>query len=135
TEPGGASWRQTTFFPFSVTSRLARGVVLKPRIDAGTYDTALYGAAPLVDAVATFDAETGASAVFLVNRSQTESIQVSIDVSGLDATFLTEAVTLHDADVYARNTLADQNRVGLKPLDGVLLTEGVLTVILPPVSW
>ncbi|MEC5152134.1 alpha-N-arabinofuranosidase [Cryobacterium sp. GrIS_2_6] len=135
TEPGGASWRQTTFFPFSVTSRLARGVVLKPRIDAGTYDTALYGAAPLVDAVATFDAETGASAVFLVNRSQTESIEVSIDVSGLDATLLTEAVTLHDADVYARNTLDDQNRVGLKPLDGVLLTEGVLTVTLPPVSW
>jgi alpha-N-arabinofuranosidase len=135
TEPGGASWRQTTFFPFSVTSRLARGVVLKPQIDAGTYDTALYGAAPLVDAVATFDAESGASAVFLVNRSRTESIEVSIDVSGLDATLLTEAVTLHDADAYARNTLADQNRVGLKTLDGALLAGGFLTVTLPPISW
>ena len=29
TEPGGAAWRQTTFFPFSVTSRLARGEVLR----------------------------------------------------------------------------------------------------------
>ncbi|MDQ4138551.1 MAG: alpha-L-arabinofuranosidase, partial [Actinomycetota bacterium] len=30
TEPGGAAWRQTTFFPFATTSRLAKGVVLKP---------------------------------------------------------------------------------------------------------
>ena len=73
TEPGGDTWRQTTFFPFSVTSRLAKGEVLRPRIEAGTYTTAVYGEAPLVDAVATADAATGESALFLVNRSQTEA--------------------------------------------------------------
>ncbi|MGO4783169.1 arabinosylfuranosidase ArfA [Cryobacterium sp. W22_MBD10_FK3] len=135
TEPGGASWRQTTFFPFSVTSRLARGEVLRPRIDVGTYDTALYGAAPLVDSVVTADAETGNSAVFLVNRSQTESIEVTIDVSGLGASAIAEAVTLHDADPYAKNTFAEQTRVGLAPLTGAVLTDGQLTVTLPPVSW
>lgn len=135
TEPGGASWRQTTFFPFSVTSRLARGEVLRPRIDVGTYKTAVYGDAPLVDAVATIDAETGKSALFLVNRSQTESIEVSIDVAGLAASVIDEAVTLHDDDVYAKNTLDDQNRVGLKELSSVVLQGGVLTVTLPPVSW
>ena len=25
TEPGGPTWRQTTFFPFAITSRLAVG--------------------------------------------------------------------------------------------------------------
>ncbi|WP_150307223.1 arabinosylfuranosidase ArfA [Planctomonas psychrotolerans] len=135
TEPGGEAWRQTTFFPFSVTSRLARGEVLRPRIDVGTYQTAVYGSAPLVDAVATADSESGASAVFLVNRSQTESIEVSIDVTELNATSIGEAVSLHDDDVYAKNTLQDQNRVGLKSLDGATLEDGVLTVTLPPVSW
>ncbi|MDR7158426.1 alpha-N-arabinofuranosidase [Arthrobacter sp. BE255] len=135
TEPGGDTWRQTTFFPFSVTSRLARGEVLRPRIDAGTYTTAVYGDAPLVDAVATADAATGESALFLVNRSQTEAIDVTINVADLNATVITEAVTLHDADVYAKNTLEDQNRVGLKQLDGAVLEEGTLTVTLPPVSW
>jgi len=135
TEPGGDSWRQTTFFPFSVTSRLARGEVVRARIDAGTYDTAVYGAAPLIDSVVTADAETGDSAVFLVNRSQTESIEVTIDVSGLGATRIVEAVTLHDADPYAKNTLADQNRVGLSDLVGSELADGTLTVTLPPVSW
>ena len=30
TEPGGPAWRQTTFFPFATTSRLAAGEVLQP---------------------------------------------------------------------------------------------------------
>lgn len=133
TEPGGDTWRQTTFFPFSVTSRLAKGEVLRPQINAGTYSTKVYGDAPLVDAVATVDA--GNSALFLVNRSQTDAIDVSIDVKDLGAHIITEAVTLHDEDVYAKNTLQDQNRVGLKELQGAVLDEGVLTVTLPPVSW
>jgi len=133
TEPGGDAWRQTTFFPFSVTSRLASGDVLRPRIDVPTYDTAVHGAAPLVDAVVTTDDER--SAVFLVNRSRTEAITVTIDVSELSVSHITEAVTLWDDDVYAKNTLEDQERVGLKTLEGTALENGTLTVTLPPVSW
>ncbi|HEV7956485.1 MAG: alpha-L-arabinofuranosidase [Microbacteriaceae bacterium] len=135
TEPGGPAWRQTTFFPFSVTSRLARGEVLRPRIDVETYATTVYGDAPLVDAVATVDAEVGKSALFLVNRSQTESIEVSIDVAGLAATAIDEALTLHDDDVYAKNTLPNRERVGLRDLPGAVLEGGTLTVTLAPVSW
>jgi alpha-N-arabinofuranosidase len=133
TEPGGDAWRQTTFFPFSVTSRLARGEVLVPRIEAGTYSTAVYGDAPLIDAVATVD--EGTAALFLVNRSRTEPTTVNIDVSSLDVSRIAEATTLHDEDVYAKNTLNEQNRVGLRALEGATLADGVLTVTLPPVSW
>lgn len=133
TEPGGDAWRQTTFFPFSVTSRLASGDVLRPRIDVGTYETAVHGTAPLVDAVIT--ADDAASAVFLVNRSRTEHITVTVDVSELPANRIAEAVTLWDDDVYAKNTIDDQERVGLKPLETAVVENGVLTVTLPPVSW
>ncbi|MGQ7312167.1 arabinosylfuranosidase ArfA [Microbacterium arabinogalactanolyticum] len=133
TEPGGDAWRQTTFFPFSVTSRLAKGEIIRPRIEAGTYATKVYGDAPLVDSVVTTDGE--GSAVFLVNRSRSSAITVTIDAAELGVTSVDEAVTLWDDDVYAKNTLADQNRVGLKPLEGAALADGVLTVTLPPVSW
>ncbi|WP_341977355.1 alpha-N-arabinofuranosidase [Microbacterium sp. LWO13-1.2] len=133
TEPGGDAWRQTTFFPFSVTSRLAKGEIVKPRIDVGTYETKVYGEAPLVDSVVTTDGPQ--SAVFLVNRSQTESIEVQIAVTELGATSIDEAVTVWDDDVYAKNTLENQTRVGLKTLEGAALADGVLTVMLPPVSW
>ncbi|MRG61160.1 alpha-L-arabinofuranosidase [Agromyces sp. CFH 90414] len=132
TEPGGDAWRQTTFFPFSVTSRLARGEVLRPRIDVGTYSTEVYGDAPLVDSVVTSD--EGAAAVFLVNRGRTP-IEVQVDVAQLGVNEITEAVSLFDDDVYAKNTLAEQDRVGLTGLVGATLADGVVTVTLPPVSW
>ena len=133
TEPGGQAWRQTTFFPFATTARLAAGVVLKPRVETGTYPTSRHGNAPLVDAVATHDAESGSAAVFLVNRSR-EATTVRIDVSDLAVGDVREAVTLAEDDPHATNTREQPDRVGLRPITAVLV-DGVVSVELPPVSW
>ena len=133
TEPGGPAWRQTTFFPFSITSRLASGEVIRPLIAAPAYDTARHGQAPVIDAVATVD--DGRAAVFLVNRDLRETAQVTIDVRSLGCTRISEAVTLADADVYAKNTLADQCRVRPAANASAAIADGVLTIELPPVSW
>jgi alpha-N-arabinofuranosidase len=135
TEPGGPAWRQTTFYPFSVMSRLTRGEILRPAITTSTYETAVHGEAGLVDAVASFDESDGSAAVFLVNRSQTETETVRIDVRDLGVSTVREALSLWDEDVYAKNTLQQQDRVGLRPNTSTALDAGVLTVELPPVSW
>ncbi|MGH3631136.1 MAG: alpha-L-arabinofuranosidase C-terminal domain-containing protein [Sciscionella sp.] len=135
TEPGGPAWRQTTFFPFSVTSRLAAGEVIRPAITVERYETADYGEADLVDAVATFEQESGRGALFLVNRSQDELMTVTVDARSLAASRVIEALTLADDDVYAKNTLRDQTRVGLKPNTSATVDDGILTVTLSPVSW
>ncbi len=135
TEPGGPSWRQTTFFPFATTRRLARGDVLRPRISTQRYDTAAHGEADLIDSVATFDSVSGKGAVFLVNRDVEASRNVAIDARSLRATRVVEASTLADDDVYARNTLADQTRVGLSRNETATVTDGVIEITLPPVSW
>jgi alpha-N-arabinofuranosidase len=36
TEPGGGAWKQTTFFPFAVTSRLAVGSSLVVKLESET---------------------------------------------------------------------------------------------------
>lgn len=135
TEPGGPAWRQTTFFPFSLTSRLAQGTALRVLVDAPSYETAVFGEVPLVDAVATRDDESGQSSVFLVNRSRTESIEVTVDVSGLGVASITETHTLSDDDVYAKNTLADRERVAPRANESARVENGTLTITLPPVSW
>ncbi|MBB2975816.1 alpha-N-arabinofuranosidase [Microbacterium endophyticum] len=135
TEPGGPAWRQTTFFPFAITSRLAQGEALQLKLDVPTHDTKRYGAVPLVDAVATHDAEDGSSAVFLVNRSSTESIDVTVDVSALGDVQVRESHTLNDDDVYAKNTLDAPTRVAPRPNETARVSDGTLTVTLPPVSW
>jgi alpha-N-arabinofuranosidase len=135
TEPGGPAWRQTTFFPFAITARLAKGSALNVRLVSDTYETKDYGTADIVDAVATHDADSGESALFLVNRSQTEPTTVSIDISRLGAVGITESHQLSDDDVYAKNTLDDPERVQPTTATSATIADGVLTVTLPAVSW
>jgi alpha-N-arabinofuranosidase len=135
TEPGGPAWRQTTFFPFSITSKLAQGSVLELKLDAGTYETSDYGTVSLVDAVATHDDTTGATAVFLVNRSQTEETTVTIDIAALNGFSSVTAQSLYDTDVYAKNTLEEPERVTMKTNTSAKLDGGAVTITLPPVSW
>ncbi|MCZ2819687.1 alpha-N-arabinofuranosidase [Modestobacter sp. VKM Ac-2977] len=135
TEPGGPAWRQTTFFPFALTSRLARGSALRVELSSETYRTTEHGDVPLVDAVATHDPETGATAVFLVNRAIEGPTTVTIDARSLGDVRVLETHTLNDDDPYAVNTLAEPTRVTPVANKSAHLQDGVLTIELPPVSW
>ncbi|WP_439590782.1 arabinosylfuranosidase ArfA [Microbacterium sp.] len=135
TEPGGDAWRQTTFFPFAVTSRLARGSALELKLESPTYETGMYGPVSVVDAVATFDGASGQTAVFLVNRSLDQDATVTVDISSLGPVSVGETYMIHDEDIHAANTFADQTRVQLRDNDSVDISSGTLTVSLPPVSW
>ena len=132
TEPGGIAWRQTTFYPFATTSRLARGRVLLPRIDSPLTTTGRQGEVALVDAVATYDPETGDGAYFLVNRSSTEPVEV--EVTSTQPALPIESALLHEDDAYARNTMTEPDRVTLKTLN-VGVEPGMVTAALPPASW
>ena len=89
----------------------------------------------MVDAVATHDSATGDTAVFLVNRSLTDVVDIAIDISILGDVSVDSIVSLHDDDVHAANTLAQPERVGLKPNDSARRIENELHISLPPVSW
>ncbi len=133
TEPGGDAWKQTTFHPFALTSRLATGQVLDTRITSDRYETPRYGTVDVVDAVATH--ADGTTSVFLVNRSQTETTSIEVDVRALGAVTVAEAHLLADDDFSAANTLADQDRITIADLPVEICEDGRLTVALPPVAW
>ena len=42
TEPGGAAWRQTIFYPFAQMSHFGRGRVLRAEIDSPVYDATYF---------------------------------------------------------------------------------------------
>lgn len=134
-EPGGASWRQTIFHPFALTSRHAAGDVLRIEPTTPSYETAKYGDVPVVDAVATYDAESRRTVLFVVNRSIDQVVELDVDVQGVRPAALVDALTLADADLHATNTEERPNRVTPRALDGATLTGGSLRAVLPPVSW
>jgi alpha-N-arabinofuranosidase len=135
TEPGGPAWRQTTFYPFAITSRLAAGVVLTPHIDVETSPSAQYGAAALVDVAVTWDERESRLAVFAINRSLTDTARITIDMAGLALTRITETALIADGDIHAKNTVAEPDRITAQHLDGASFADGLLIVDLPPVAW
>ncbi|NUS05380.1 MAG: alpha-L-arabinofuranosidase, partial [Nonomuraea sp.] len=136
TEPGGPAWRQTIFHPFAKTAALARGDVLRTRLTSPTYGTARHGEVPVVDAVATHDAETGDVVIFAVNRDQAEPVELTVDLRSFgENRRVTEAWTLTDDDLRATNTAESPDRVTLRATERVSVDGDTLTVVLPRVSW
>jgi len=89
----------------------------------------------VIDAAATWDEAAASGAVFLVNRDPEAATTVTVDLGRLgDGVRAGDSVLLHDEDRHARNTLAEPERVRLRPLD-VTTSAGVATLTLPPVSW
>ncbi|HEX5729582.1 alpha-N-arabinofuranosidase [Microbacterium sp.] len=133
TEPGGPTWRQTTFFPFSITSRLAGAQAVRLEVDSPAFPSSRFGQVSSVNAVATTD-DAGVS-VFLVNRSQDAAVPVEIDLSSVaPGLAVVESHLLADDDIYAANTLEHPERV--VPTASDARVEGrALRVTLPAVSW
>lgn len=134
-EPGGPAWRQTTFFPFSLTARFAAGTALPLQLEVPTIATSAHGSVPAVDAVATLEPDSGEAALFLVNRSPTEPIDLTLELDGLGPCRLVEHVVLADDDPHARNTAAARERVVPRRVPPVPMDAGRLCVSLPPASW
>ncbi|MDQ1218264.1 arabinosylfuranosidase ArfA [Microbacterium arborescens] len=138
TEPGGPAWRQTTFFPFALTSRFARGSVVPSRVEGPQHATRAYGDVLTVDAVTTLDEATGRLSVFAVNRSQTDSVELTVTMPprGTRSPF-THVVswTLNDSDPHAANTLDAPERIRPKENTSASLRGEEIVVTLPPVSW
>jgi len=135
TEPGGRTWRQTTFHPFSLTARHASGEVLRVAIDAPTYDTAKFGESPVLDAVATHDPETGDVAVFAVNRSVDQDLDLTVNVRGADGLHLAEALTLSHPDPMKQATVDDPDSVLPSVNESAAVDGKRASAVLPPVSW
>ncbi|WP_116451638.1 alpha-N-arabinofuranosidase [Blastococcus litoris] len=134
-EPGGPAWRQTIFHPFAQAARLARGQVLQVVVDSPTYGTEKYGEVPVVDAVATHDEDTGELAVLCVNRSQTEAVELALDLRAFPGVRLAEATVLADEDRLAANTAEAPERVRPRGHPDAVCDGERLRVVLPPVSW
>jgi len=132
TEPGGRAWRQTIFHPFALTARYAGPTVLQTAVSGGPeIDTARFGRIPALWSTATYDEKTGETAIFVVNRSETDKIDLEIPL-GLR---LIEHVALYDDDRFAVNTAEDPDRVVPRAVDGTEVVNGTCTATLPPASW
>ncbi len=135
TEPGGPAWRQTTFHPFALTARYARGEVLRGDLSGPAYETPRYGTVPVVDAVTTWDPDAGALTVFAVNRSEREDVLLELDLREFGALRAIQHACVADPDPTAGNSAEQPDRVVPKSIALADPVDGRLAARLPALSW
>ncbi len=139
TAPEGAAWRQSIFHPFALTSRLARGQVLRVEPRSPRVATERYGEVPALDVTATLDQETGDTVLLAVNRDPAAPLRVEVDLRPLAAEHGDLEVVEHHVmggdDLRATNTAGAPDRVVPRRGDDAHVRDRCLALTLPPASW
>ncbi len=127
--------KQSIYYPFMLFSRLASGAALDVAVKAPLYQTTKYGEMPLLDVSASYDEATGASAVFIVNRSQTESLPVELVWQDRAPKSIRAAHQLSGTDPKAANSFANPNQVVAVKIAEPATSGNTTSLVVPPLSF
>lgn len=127
--------KQSIFYPFMYFSRYARGNALDVLTRAPLTETNQFGGVPLLDVSASNDPATGASALFIVNRSLDETLPVEIVWQDKTPAAIESIYQLSGSDAKAANTFEQPNAVVPVQLAGGKLDGNTHTLALPPLSF
>lgn len=134
TEPGGAAWRQTIYWPFMLASRHARGTALQLAVEVPTYDADVAAKVPWLDISGVHDADAGTLTFFAINRHGTETIEADVALERFSAKSVEHTIIRHD-DLEARNTRDQPDNVSPTKGNGAALTGKGMMLKLPPYSY
>jgi alpha-L-arabinofuranosidase len=127
--------KQSTYYPFELFSRHAKGTSLDALVKCPRYETKRFGDVPLLDVSATFDPATGKGAVFLVNRSLGKMLPTAIRWLGHLPERMTLVRRLCGMDPKAANTFDHPNAIVPEDLPPPQINGGATTLMLPPLSF
>lgn len=108
---------------------------MRLRLDCPTIPTAIHGEISMVDGVVVDSADSGCISIYLVNRSATDSVDMTIDVGRLGLKRLAASESIHETDPHARNTDEEPLRVMPRAHEGVEFDGQRLRLTMPPTTW
>jgi alpha-N-arabinofuranosidase len=135
TVPGGKAWKQTTFYPFKHASLYGNGIVLKPVLSCGKYDSKNFTDVPFLETTAVWNEEAKEVTVFAVNRNLTEPVEVNCDLHSFTNAGIKEHIVLCHDDLKAVNSV---EREAVAPKTQPLTrmdSNRYYNALLPAASW
>jgi alpha-N-arabinofuranosidase len=127
--------KHPSYYVFKLVSNYARGEALDVLIKAPQVETNQYGAVPVLDVSASYEAETQQGALFLVNRSLTESVTTEIVWQDGNKVQFDKAWQLAGSDPKEANLWEAPNRIVAKARSTPSVDAGRATLTLPPLSF
>jgi alpha-L-arabinofuranosidase len=135
TEPGGAAWRQTIYYPYYFASVYGRGMALQLNVNCAGYDADVADNVPYLDAAAVHDEKDGIITFFLVNRHGSETLDAALSLQGFGKAKVIDHQVMANADLEATNTLRKQDNVVPQRGAGAKVEDDKLMVKLAPHSY
>ena len=127
--------KQASFYPFKLMSNLAKGKALDLLVQSPRHETARYGDVPHLDVSASYDEATGSQAIFIVNRSQTDTVNTELVWQDGGPSSVQETWQLSGADPKAANSWEQPNLLTAKKVANPALQDGKIALSLPPLSF
>lgn len=135
TEPGGAVWRQTIYWPFQMASLHGRGTALRLAVDCPGYDADVADNVSYLDISGVHNSDAGILTFFAVNRNATETLDVDLLLEGFGEAKAVEHTLLRHDDLEAVNSKANPDNIAPQKGSGASYVDGKLTLSLPPYSY
>ncbi len=127
--------KQSIYYPFMLYSRLANGAALDVAVRAPRYETRQFGDMPLLDVSASFNEETGAHAIFMVNRSQQAATPAEILWQDLKPKSIKAVYQIAGNDPKMANTFEAPERIIARRAEAPAVSaDGRADLLLPPLS-
>jgi alpha-N-arabinofuranosidase len=134
TRPDGLL-KQPSYYAFKLVSNLARGEALDIHLESPKLETRRYDAVPMLDVSASYDVETRQGAVFVVNRSQTETVVTELIWQSGQTIQLDQAWQLAGSDPREANSWNASEQIVAKTIAVPTVDHNRATLSLPPLSF
>jgi alpha-N-arabinofuranosidase len=136
TDPMGAAWRQTIYYPYYFASVFGRGTALNMAVSCPGYDADVADNVPYLDISGVHDEEGGTVTFFAVNRHATEVLDLSLSLQGFGGTArVVDHQIIANPDLRAVNTAVNPMNVAPKAGSGAKVEDGAVKLGLPPFSY
>jgi alpha-L-arabinofuranosidase len=135
TEPDGAAWRQTIFYPLAFASRLGRGKALNCRVSCSSYDTEIADKVPHVDVAAVHDEAAERLNLFIVNRHGERTADLTLRLDGFSSLKVVEHQVMAGFHLQAANTANGQDHVKPHRASGAKVEKMQVSLSVAPLSY
>ncbi len=138
TRKGGGAWKQTTYYPFQLTSRYGRGTVLFQKIESPEYEisNSICGPVKYLLGTAVLSRDGKELRVFAINRSLDSEMEFSFRMNGFVPEKVAAGIRIYNSSLDAVNTETEE-AVKPEPIPAkrYSLSGNTLTARLDPASW
>ncbi|HYF51197.1 MAG TPA: alpha-N-arabinofuranosidase [Planctomycetota bacterium] len=126
---------QSIYYPFVAYAQYARGKALTPVVNAPLYKAGERGEAPMLDASATYDTQSGGLALFFVNRDQHTDLTVEVSLADASISKIGEVQVLTGTGPKAANSWEQPHAIKPASGEGIVIDNGHARIRVPKLAF